>query len=111
MDDPATTSALGIDADRIFSAAFALRAGFAALRGVPGAELPPIDAWHPLRIMALFLIVVAAGAWARSPVPSSQHWDSACWRRRPAPSRPTILFLLAVMTMLSLRLRGRMGRG
>ncbi len=38
-----------------------LGAGLAALGGILGAELLPIDAYYPLRYMVLFLIVVAVG--------------------------------------------------
>ena len=61
MDHRDTAATLGINTNRIFALTFMLGAGLAALGGILGAELLPIDSYYPLRYMVLFLIVVAVG--------------------------------------------------
>ena len=61
VDHRDTAATLGINTNRIFALTFMLGAGLAALGGILGAELLPIDSYYPLRYMVLFLIVVAVG--------------------------------------------------
>lgn len=61
VDNRAMAAAIGINTGRIYALTFCLGAGLAALGGVLGAELLPIDAYYPLRYMVLFLAVVAVG--------------------------------------------------
>lgn len=113
VDNRATAAALGIDTGRIYAATFALGAGLAALGGILGAELLPIDAYYPLRYMVLFLIVVAVGGLGS--ITGSflaalglGVLDTAA--RYLVPDFGTIFFFLALMLVLAVRPRGLLGR-
>ncbi len=61
VDDPAMAAALGIRTERLYAATFALGTGLAALGGVLGAELLPLEPYYAIRYIVLFLAVVAVG--------------------------------------------------
>jgi branched-chain amino acid transport system permease protein len=61
VDDPVAARGLGIDVDRVFSAAFALGSGLAGLGGALGIEVLGLDPTFPLKFMVYFLLVVVAG--------------------------------------------------
>ena len=61
VDDSDMAEALGIRTDILYSVTFALAVGLAALGGVVGAELLPIDPYYALRYMVTFLVVVSVG--------------------------------------------------
>ncbi|MGA1855325.1 branched-chain amino acid ABC transporter permease [Azospirillum sp. 11R-A] len=61
VDDPAMAAALGIRTERLYLATFALGTGLAALGGVLGAELLPLEPYYAIRYIVLFLAVVAVG--------------------------------------------------
>jgi len=61
VDNPAMAEALGIRTERLYTAVFALSTGLAALGGVLGAELLPLDPYYAIRYIVLFLAVVAVG--------------------------------------------------
>jgi branched-chain amino acid transport system permease protein len=61
VDNASMAEALGIKTQVIFSAAFALAVALAALGGVLGAELLPIEPFYALRYMVTFLVVVSVG--------------------------------------------------
>ncbi|HYG90112.1 MAG TPA: branched-chain amino acid ABC transporter permease [Azospirillum sp.] len=61
VDDPAMAAALGIKTERLYAATFALGTGLAALGGVLGAELLPLEPYYAIRYIVLFLAVVAVG--------------------------------------------------
>lgn len=61
VDDPAMAAALGIRTERLYMATFALGTGLAALGGVLGAELLPLEPYYAIRYIVLFLAVVAVG--------------------------------------------------
>ncbi len=67
VDLPDAAQALGIRTSRVYSLAFALGAGLAALGGIVGAELLPIDPYYPLKYLVAFLAVVSVGG-AASPL-------------------------------------------
>ena len=52
---------VGINAALLYSSAFAIGAGLAALGGIVGAELLPMEANYPVKYLVLFLAVVAVG--------------------------------------------------
>lgn len=64
VDLPDASEALGIRTSRVYSLAFALGAGLAALGGIVGAELLPIDPYYPLKYLVAFLAVVSVGGAA-----------------------------------------------
>ncbi|WP_448207593.1 branched-chain amino acid ABC transporter permease [Azospirillum sp. sgz302134] len=61
VDDPNMAAALGIRTERLYAATFALGTGLAALGGVLGAELLPLEPYYAIRYIVLFLAVVAVG--------------------------------------------------
>ena len=61
VDDADAARAMGIDVDRVFTAAFAMGSGLAALGGALGIEVLGLAASFPLEFMVYFLLVVVAG--------------------------------------------------
>lgn len=113
VDLRATASTLGIDTGRIFALTFMLGAGLAALGGILGAELLPIDAYYPLRYMVIFLSVVAVGgmgsiAGSFAAALGLGLIDTAA--RYLVPEIGTIFFYLVLMAVLALRPNGLLGR-
>nr|BAH90361.1 branched-chain amino acid ABC transporter, permease protein [uncultured bacterium]BAH90477.1 branched-chain amino acid ABC transporter, permease protein [uncultured bacterium] len=106
VDHRETAATLGIDTDRVFALTFMLGAGLAALGGVLGAELLPIDAYYPLRYMVLFLIVVSVGGYGSitgSFVAAIGLGILDTAARYLVPDIAGIAFFLAVMAVLAFR--------
>ncbi len=61
VDDARAARGMGIDVDRVFTAAFALGSGLAGLGGALGIEVLGLDSAFPLRYMVYFLLVVVVG--------------------------------------------------
>lgn len=113
VDNRDTASSLGIDTGRIYMLTFALGAGLAALGGILGAELLPIDAYYPLRYMVLFLIVVAIGGLGSilgSFVAALSIGLVETASRYLVPEMATIVFFALVIVFLAVRPQGLMGR-
>ncbi|PXA85197.1 branched-chain amino acid ABC transporter permease [Caulobacter sp. D4A] len=113
VDNRNIASALGIDTGRIYAATFCLGAGLAALGGILGAELLPIDAYYPLRYMVLFLIVVSVGGLGSifgsfAAALALGMLETAS--RYLIPDFGTVVFLATVMALLALRPAGLLGR-
>jgi branched-chain amino acid transport system permease protein len=113
VDNRGTASALGIDTDWIFMAAFGLGAGLAALGGILGAEILPIDAYYPVRYMVLFLIVVAVGGMgsiAGSFIAALGLGTLETATRYLVPDYATIVFFTFVIVLLAVRPQGLLGK-
>ena len=113
VDHRGTASTLGINTDRIFALTFILGAGLAALGGVLGAELLPIDAYYPLRYMILFLIVVAVGGLGSitgSFIAALGLGIVDTAARYIIPDFGAIAFFIVMMAVLALRPYGLLGR-
>jgi branched-chain amino acid transport system permease protein len=113
VDNRDTASAHGIDTSRIYMLTFALGAGLAALGGILGAELLPIDAYYPLRYMVLFLIVVALGGMGSilgSFLAAIGIGLVETASRYLVPDLATICFFAIVILFLAARPQGLMGR-
>jgi branched-chain amino acid transport system permease protein len=113
VDHHGMAACLGIDTSRIFALTFALGAGLAALGGILGAELLPIDAYYPLRYMVVFLSVVAVGgmgsvAGSFGAALALGTLDTAA--RYLFPEVGTIFFYGAMIVILGLRPQGLLGR-
>jgi branched-chain amino acid transport system permease protein len=65
VDNRRMVSSLGIDVNRLFTVAFAIGSGLAAIGGGLGAEILGLDPNYPLRYLVYFLIVVAVGGLGR----------------------------------------------
>lgn len=61
VDDAAMAAALGIRTERVYAASFALAIGLAALGGVVGAQLLPIEPHYALHHLVTLLVVVSVG--------------------------------------------------
>ena len=61
VDNAGIAQAVGINTALLYSSAFAIGAGLAALGGIVGAELLPMEANYPVKYLVLFLAVVAVG--------------------------------------------------
>ncbi|HTM79190.1 MAG TPA: branched-chain amino acid ABC transporter permease [Devosia sp.] len=61
VDDSAMAGALGVRTQLVYAVSFALAVGLAALGGVVGAQLLPIEPYYALRYMVTFLVVVSVG--------------------------------------------------
>jgi branched-chain amino acid transport system permease protein len=59
VDNRSMTQAIGIDVPRLFSIAFALGSGLAALGGALGAPLLPLEPLYPFKYLVLVLVIVA----------------------------------------------------
>lgn len=113
VDNRGTASAIGINTDRIYMVTFGLGAALAALGGIMGAELLPIEAYYPLRYMVLFLIVVAVGGMgsiAGSFLAALGLGTLETAARYLIPDFATIVFFALVIVLLAIRPQGLMGR-
>lgn len=61
VDHPSAAETLGINTSYIYALTFALGAGLAALGGIVGAELLPIEPYYPLKYLVIFLTIIAVG--------------------------------------------------
>jgi len=67
VDNPPIAASLGIPIRRIQCLAFAIGAGLAALGGVLGAELMPVEPFYAIKYLVLVLAVVAVGGMGSIP--------------------------------------------
>ncbi|WP_105373374.1 branched-chain amino acid ABC transporter permease [Neorhizobium huautlense] len=113
VDNRAAAASLGINTPYVYLVAFAIGAGLAAVGGVLGAELLPIEAYYPLRYMVLFLIVVSVGGLGSI---SGSFFASIglgildTAGRYLLPGIGTIFFFVAIAVLLALRPNGLMGK-
>lgn len=61
VDNSGMAAALGVRTSRLYAVTFALAAGLAALGGVLGAEMLPVEPYYALRYMVIFLVVASVG--------------------------------------------------
>jgi len=61
VDDAAMAGALGVRTGLVYAVSFAIAVGLAALGGVVGAQLLPIEPYYALRYIVTFLVVVSVG--------------------------------------------------
>lgn len=61
VDNADMSASLGINIRVVQCATFAVGAGLAALGGVMGAELMPLEPYYPLKYLVLMLVVVSVG--------------------------------------------------
>ncbi|MDK1389873.1 High-affinity branched-chain amino acid transport system permease protein LivH [Ensifer psoraleae] len=61
VDNATMAAALGVRTEIIYAVSFAVAVGLAALGGVVGAELLPVEPYYALRYMVTFLVVVSVG--------------------------------------------------
>lgn len=113
VDNRGMAASLGINTSRIYAITFCLGAALAAIGGILGAELLPIDAYYPLRYMVLFLAVVAVGGMGSimgSFLGALGLGIVDTGARYIIPEYGTIVFFTIIMVILALRPNGIMGR-
>ncbi|TCA61173.1 branched-chain amino acid ABC transporter permease [Rhizobium pisi] len=113
VDNRIAAASLGINTPLVYLVAFATGAGLAAVGGILGAELLPIEAYYPLRYMVLFLIVVSVGGLGSisgSFLASISLGILDTAGRYLLPGIGTIFFFVAVVVLLALRPNGLMGK-
>ncbi|ASS60297.1 MULTISPECIES: branched-chain amino acid ABC transporter permease [Rhizobium] len=113
VDNRIAAASLGINTPLVYLVAFATGAGLAAVGGILGAELLPIEAYYPLRYMVLFLIVVSVGGLGSisgSFLASISLGILDTAGRYLLPGIGTIFFFVAIVVLLALRPNGLMGK-
>ena len=61
VDNPRIARAIGINVPRVFAVTFAVGCGLAAIGGVLGTQMLPLEPWYALKYLVLVLMVVAVG--------------------------------------------------
>lgn len=113
IDHPQIAGAVGINTRRVASIAFAVGAGMAALGGIVGAELLPMEPFYPLKYLVLFLAVVAVGglgsiAGTLAAAMVLGLIETAA--KYLVPQLASILFFVTILVILSVRPQGLFGR-
>jgi branched-chain amino acid transport system permease protein len=113
VDNRRMAKSVGINTDRLFSLAFALGSGLAALGGGLGAELLAIHPAYAIEHLVYFLIVVSVGGLGsvRGPFVASLLLgvsDTAC--KYLVPELGAIFIYLALFVILLWRPSGLFGR-
>ena len=113
VDNAAMAAALGVRTEIVYAISFAVAIGLAALGGVVGAELLPVEPYYALRYMVTFLVVVSVGG--AGSIPGALL---ACLLlgaidttgRYLAPEYGEFFFYLAVIVIVTIFPRGLAGR-
>jgi branched-chain amino acid transport system permease protein len=113
VDNAAMTAALGVRTEIVYAVSFAVAIGLAALGGVLGAELLPVEPYYALRYMVTFLVVVSVGGAGSIPgalIASLLLGAIDTTGRYLAPEYGEFFFYLAVILIVTLFPRGLAGR-
>lgn len=113
VDDVAMAGSLGIRTSWVYSVSFAIAIGLAALGGVVGAQLLPIEPYYALHYMVTFLVVVSVGGAGSIPgalaacliLGTVKTTGAYLW-----PEYGNFFFYLAVIAIVSVFPNGLMGR-
>lgn len=113
VDNTKAAQSLGIRTSRVYTLAFALGGALAAIGGVIGAELLPVEPYYPLKYLVLFLAVVAVGGLG-SPLgllaSALLLGTVETAAKYFVPGLSSILFYATMLAVLSLRPAGLFGR-
>ncbi|KKB77087.1 ABC transporter permease [Devosia limi DSM 17137] len=113
VDDAAMAGALGVKTKIVYAVSFALAVGLAALGGVVGAQLLPIEPYYALHYMVTFLVVVSvggAGSIAGALVAALLLGAVQTTGRYLMPEYGEFFFYLAVIAIVCVFPNGLMGR-
>jgi len=113
VDNPRIARAIGINVPRVFAVTFALGCGLAAVGGVLGTQMLPLEPWYAFKYLVLVLMVVAVGGLG-----SIQGSFYAAlllglidtFGRYLVPALGAFLIYLAVVALLLWRPQGLFGR-
>jgi branched-chain amino acid transport system permease protein len=113
VEDASAARALGIRTSRVYILGFSLGAGLAALGGVVGAELLPLEPYYPLKYLVVLLAVVAVGG-VGSPLgllaSALLLGTVETAAKYLLPSMSSILFFATMLAVLAWRPAGLFGR-
>lgn len=113
VDDADMAEALGVRTKAVYAVSFALAIGLAALGGVVGAQLLPIEPYYALHYMVTFLVVVSvggAGSIAGALAASLLLGVVQTTARYLAPEYGEFFFYLAVIAVVCAFPNGLLGR-
>jgi branched-chain amino acid transport system permease protein len=113
VDNAAMAAALGVRTEIVYAVSFAVAVGLAALGGVVGAELLPVEPYYALRYMVTFLVVVAVGGAGSIPgalIACLLLGAIDTTGRYLAPEYGEFFFYLAVILIVTIFPRGLAGR-
>ncbi len=113
VDNAAMAAALGVRTEIVYAVSFAVAIGLAALGGVVGAELLPVEPYYALRYMVTFLVVVSvggAGSIGGALLACLLLGAIDTTGRYLAPEYGEFFFYLAVIVIVILFPRGLAGR-
>lgn len=113
VEYPGAARALGIRTSRVCAVAFALGAALAALGGIVGAELMPMEPQYPLKYLVAILAVVSVGGLG-------SHWGLLAaalllgtvetTAKYFLPQAASILFYATMLAVLAWRPQGLFGK-
>ncbi|KKC33912.1 branched-chain amino acid ABC transporter permease [Devosia psychrophila] len=113
VDDAAMAGALGVRTKMVYAVSFALAIGLAALGGVVGAQLLPIEPYYALHYMVTFLVVVSvggAGSITGALIAALLLGAVQTTGRYIMPEYGEFFFYLAVIEVVAVFPHGLMGR-
>ncbi|EPE94486.1 branched-chain amino acid ABC transporter permease [Rhizobium grahamii] len=113
VDNATMAAALGVRTEIIYALSFAVAVGLAALGGVVGAELLPVEPYYALRYMVTFLVVVSVGGAGSIPgalVACLLLGAVDTTGRYLVPEFGEFFFYLAVIAIICIFPRGLAGR-
>lgn len=113
VDNANMAQALGIRTQIIYAVSFAIAIGLAAMGGIIGSELLPLDPYYALRYMVVFLVVVSIGG--AGSIPGALFFSLLLGvidttGRYIAPEFGEFFFYFAVIFIVTLFPRGLAGR-
>ena len=113
VDDAAMAGALGVRTGLVYAVSFAIAIGLAALGGVVGAQLLPIEPYYALRYMVTFLVVVSVGGAGSIPgalLACLLLGGVETTTRYLVPAYGDFFFYLAVIVIVCIFPNGLLGR-
>jgi len=113
VDKAAAAEALGIDTSKVYRLGFMLGAALAALGGILGAELLPLEPYYPLKYLVLVLAIVAVGGMGSvfgSFMAALVLGTVETAAKYLMPEIASIMFYLTMLVVLSWRPHGLFGR-
>jgi branched-chain amino acid transport system permease protein len=113
VDNPGIAEAVGINTRVLYSASFAIGAALAALGGIAGAELLPMEPTYAIKYLVLFLAVVAVGGHGTllgSFIAALLLGIMDTAAKYLVPDLSSIAFFLTMVVVLAVRPQGLLGK-
>ena len=113
VDNVGMAAAVGVNTKLVYAGVFAIGAGLAALGGILGAEILPMEPTYPIKYLVIFLAVVAVGGMHSlfgTFFAAMLLGLSETASKYLIPELSSIMFFGIVLLVLSLRPHGLFGR-